>query len=277
MQRLLSIDCLRGLAALGVVLHHACLRHPAGFPPGHPVTILEEVLGMGFAGVWLFFVISGFCIHLRHARASAAGVTEPIDFVSFWKRRTIRLYPTYLICLLLYLALNLMSGEMKADGPLVYNFSLHLLMIHNLDPDTVYGFCGIFWTLALEEQLYMAYFLLLALRKRLGWRWTLLICFGARVATYAVHVLARHWFGVELPIKETATAQWFVWALGAVGVEAYFGLVTLPRWCREPRVGAGLLGIAAVGVSFVGHDPTSPLCKLIWFAASTPCWGSGFS
>src|SRR4051812_3454650 len=113
MQRLLSIDCLRGLAALGVVLHHACLQNPAGFGPGHPVSVVEEVLGLGFAGVWLFFVISGFCIHLRQARATAkaqaqGGAVEPIDFAGFWKRRIVRLYPAYLVCLVLYLALNVM-------------------------------------------------------------------------------------------------------------------------------------------------------------------------
>ena len=275
MQRLASIDCLRGLAALGVVLHHACLRHPSSFPPGHPVTILEEVFNLGFTGVWLFFVISGFCIHLRQARAAAAGVAEPIDFAGFWKRRILRLYPTYLICLLIYLALNLATGAMKADGPLVYNIILHLLMLHNLDPGTVYGFCGVFWTLALEEQLYMAYFLLLALRRRLGWRWTLLICLGARAATYAIHVLARRRFGVELPVKEMATSQWFVWALGAVGVEAYFGLVALPRWCRDARAGAGLLGLAAALITFTRHAPTSPLCKLIWLVLD-PLLGLGF-
>src|SRR4051812_37737643 len=133
MHRLLSIDCLRGLAALGVVLHHACQVKPAGLPPGHPLSILVEVLGLGFVGVWLFFVISGFCIHLRHARAAAAGSAEPIDFVGFWKRRIVRLYPTYVICLLLYLALNLMSGEVKADGALLYNLGMHLLMLHNFD------------------------------------------------------------------------------------------------------------------------------------------------
>src|SRR3954471_13268075 len=125
MQRLLSIDCLRGLAALGVVAHHACLHNPSAFASGHPVTILEEALGMGFAGVWLFFVISGFCIHLRHARALAAakgGPVEPIDFAGFWKRRIVRLYPAYLVCLVLYLALNVMSGTMKVDESLIPNF-----------------------------------------------------------------------------------------------------------------------------------------------------------
>jgi peptidoglycan/LPS O-acetylase OafA/YrhL len=278
MQRLASIDCLRGLAALGVVLHHACQDHPVGFPAGHPITILEEVLGLGFTGVWLFFVISGFCIHLRQARAAAAaggGPVAPIDFAGFWKRRILRLYPAYLACLLLYVALALLSGEMKPDRSLVWNLSLHLLMLHNLDMDTAYSFCGVLWTLALEEQLYLAYFLLLVLRNRLGWRWTLAACFGARVATYAAHVLAARWLGVNVPVKEMATAQWFIWALGAVAVEAYAGLIVLPRWCRDFRVGAGLLGLGAILNTFVRYHLGSPICKPIWFVLD-PLLGLGF-
>ncbi len=38
---------------------------------------------------------------------------------------------------------------------------MHLLMLHNLDPNTCYTINGVFWTLAIEEQLYLAYFLLL--------------------------------------------------------------------------------------------------------------------
>jgi peptidoglycan/LPS O-acetylase OafA/YrhL len=276
MQRLLSIDCLRGLAALGVVFHHASQVHSAGFPAGHPVTILEEVLNLGFAGVWLFFVISGFCIHLGQARAVAEGrPRKPIDFAGFWKRRIIRLYPAYLVCLVVYLALNLRTGALKADESLVWNFLLHVLMLHNIERTAAYGFCGAFWTLALEEQLYLAYFLLLALRHRLGWRWTLLICLGSRVAIYAVHWLAEQSFGIDVPIKESTAAQWFVWALGALAVEAYAGLIVLPRWCRDLRAAAGLLGVGAVFVTFVRHFPVSPLCKPIWFVLD-PVLGLGF-
>ena len=71
------------------------------------------------------------------------------------------------------------------------------------------------------------------------------------------------------------TSQWFVWALGAVAVEAYAGLVALPRWCRDPRAGALLLGIGAAFVSYVRHHPASPLCKPIWFALD-PLLGVGF-
>ena len=52
------------------------------------------VVHFAFAGIYLFFVISGFCIHLFWAKARAAGVEKPvIDFFTFWKRRVRRLYP----------------------------------------------------------------------------------------------------------------------------------------------------------------------------------------
>ena len=38
-----------------------------------------------------------------------------------------------------------------------------------------------FWTLAIEEQLYLAYFLLLFLRVRWGWGVTIAVCLFARV------------------------------------------------------------------------------------------------
>jgi peptidoglycan/LPS O-acetylase OafA/YrhL len=46
----------------------------------------------------------------------------------------------------------------------VYDVVMHLLMLHNFDPHTCYSINGVFWTLAIEEQLYLAYFLLLYLQ-----------------------------------------------------------------------------------------------------------------
>jgi hypothetical protein len=64
-------------------------------------------------------------------------------------------------------------------------------MLHNLDLHTTYTINGAFWTLAIEEQLYLAYFLLLFLRIRFGWTKTLLLCFSARIVWVIMgHVLS---------------------------------------------------------------------------------------
>src|SRR5262249_1397770 len=141
----------------------------------------------GYIGVYLFFVISGFCIHLRWAKAKAAGQANPqIDFIAFWKRRIRRLYPAYLAALVIYLVVLAYLGKVVLTPFAVYDTVIHLLMLHNLDERTCYSINGVFWTLAIEEQLYLAYFLLLYLRNRLGWLRTLGICLACRVG----------WFGM---------------------------------------------------------------------------------
>ena len=68
--RLESIDFLRGCAAMGVLLLHAAL---SGIIPNPPLwfRILYGTMLQGWWGVPLFYVISGFCIHLRWAKPQA--------------------------------------------------------------------------------------------------------------------------------------------------------------------------------------------------------------
>lgn len=73
--RLTSIDALRGIAALGVVLYHAVAQTGNAIPNNlfhYPVKLIQFVSSFGYVGVFLFFVISGFCIHLQWAKARAA-------------------------------------------------------------------------------------------------------------------------------------------------------------------------------------------------------------
>src|SRR4030095_10447 len=109
--RLRSIDALRGVAAMGVVLYHADQGGkilPDNFLQ-YPVKLIQLVSSFGYIGVFLFFVISGFCIHLQWARAHATGAHTTISFGAFWKRRIHRLYPPYIIALALYLVLTAWS------------------------------------------------------------------------------------------------------------------------------------------------------------------------
>ena len=224
--RLVHIDALRGIAAFAVVLFHLVggMRAYVASP-----TAIGLLPAFGYSGVFLFFVISGFCIHLRWTKRKVAGDSGPaINFGAFWKRRWNRLYPAYLATLGLYSAWKYFQGELIAGWFSLYDLISHFLMLHNLDGRTVYSFNGVLWTLAIEEQLYLLYFALLAIRKRFGWITTLAVCFGMRFVWFALCYVVRPYH--DLPFNEGAFASWWIWALGALAVESYYGLTKLPGW-----------------------------------------------
>ena len=277
--RLRSIDALRGIAALGVVLHHT-LEHPATGVPGSwskwLLYLVQLCSSFGYIGVFLFFVISGFCIHLQWAKARAAGQVAEIRFGPFWKRRIRRLYPPYIIALAAYLVIAALTSGINLSHFFFYDVIMHLLMLHNLDPKTCYSVNGVFWTLAIEEQLYLAYFLLLFLRTRWGWGPTLVICLLARLGWVALSHIIWLTSGVGVPIPEAAASHWFTWALGAVGVEAIFGLVQLPRWCRNLWLASTLIiGASAVTLLLPSIPKDTLMHNLGWFLIH-PAWGLGF-
>ncbi len=276
--RLSSIDALRGVAALGVVLYHT-IGPNARFGPrvlNWLATPILPAIRFGYVGVFLFFVISGFCIHLSRAKAQATN-KAPVGFTAFWKRRFRRLYPPYLIALILYLAITAFTTKFELTTFYVWDVVSHLLMLHNLDSHTVYSINGVFWTLAIEEQLYLAYFLLIFLRQRWGWKGTLAACLVARVLWFIMSTAFRERYKVDIPISEGAASHWFTWALGAVSVEAMFGLVKLPRWLYRGWLAVVFLA-ASVGLTFllpIVERIGRPFHDGLWLFLH-PLWGMGF-
>ena len=248
-------------------------------PPGTPNWLARGIAALfhhGSLGVYLFFVISGFCIHLRWARQRAAGEVPVLSFASFWKRRFWRLYPPYIVTLLLSIVICAALGKLTMDGFFAYDLGLHLTLLHNLDMRTAYSFNPVFWTLAVEEQLYLAYFALIVLRVRFGWRKTLAICLAARVAWFVGAVAVAKATGLPPVTYEAAAAHWFTWALGALSAEAAVGIIRLPAWCRNGWVALGALLSAAL-LAHVAIQPDTP--KLLargWWIVSDPMWGIAF-
>ena len=277
--RLLSIDALRGVAALGVVLYHAVLQ-TAGLVPGNlfrwPVESIKFLSSFGYIGVFLFFVISGFCIHLQWARNRSRGNSKSPSFLAFWKRRVRRLYPPYIVALALFLLMTAYTVGIDVTHFFVYDVVLHLLMLHNLDPNTCYSINGVFWTLAIEEQLYLAYFVLLLIRKRWGWGLTLVVCALARVGWFFFSHVVWVYTGFGIPVPEAALSHWFTWALGALAVEAFFGVTELPRWCRSLSLGAAAIVIASAISALLPFIQKDTLIHDASWLLMHPLWGFGF-
>jgi peptidoglycan/LPS O-acetylase OafA/YrhL len=277
--RFQSIDALRGIAALGVVFYHALWQGSSALPNNFfrwPVKLLQFVSSFGYIGVFLFFVISGFCIHLQWARSRAKQQPHEVQFGSFWRRRFRRLYPPYLIAFGLFMAMAALTTGINVTHFFIYDVVMHLLMLHNLDPNTCYSINGVFWTLAIEEQLYLAYFLLLFLRTRWGWGRTLLICALARVGWFGLSHLIWMAFGVGVPVPEAAASHWFTWALGAIAVEAAFGLVKLPNWCRNLWLGGAAIVVASATSMILPNTQKDTFPHTLAWLLMHPAWGFGF-
>ena len=247
--RLASVDVLRGLAATAVVLCHTAFT-----PKDAPWTFQLFVWApfrYGYLGVTVFIVLSGFCIHLGIARKMAQGSAAAADWRSFWRRRFYRLYPPYVAAIAFTLcavwaAHVLGAAASPFSGSFTWDLAAHLLMVHNLFTPYVHGLHnGPFWSLGLEEQLYLLFAVYLVLRRYRGPAVTLTVAMAvSAIWQLAVYVLqgqmglsAGAKGGLVRAVVEFCAwdswpfAYWFSWVLGAVAAEAYVGAIALPRWC----------------------------------------------
>ena len=185
------LDGLRGVAVLWVILFHvSALRAKLGDPwvdllaSSHH---LEPVVGAGYLGVDLFFLISGFLLALPWFVHAAQGRDAP-SAREFYARRLRRIVPAYYVQLvvLFALVLPLLSGARYWRSDLyvyLYNALAHALFLHNTTPLTSGSMAvnGALWTLAVEAQFY----LLIPLMVPLFVRWT----YAALVTAFALAIL----------------------------------------------------------------------------------------
>ena len=115
------IDILRGLAIFLVLIFHALgasfgfdhLRWGSGLFPNFDVArsfLLLLPATFGWAGVAIFFAISGFCIHNSYTRDRNLDVTR-----RYLIKRTFRIYPPYIASLFLFAFFNRRSFICKSN------------------------------------------------------------------------------------------------------------------------------------------------------------------
>ncbi len=195
--RIAPLDGLRGIAVAWVIAFHVyALRAKAGDPWVELVAgsrWLEPVVGAGYLGVDLFFLISGFLLALPwfvHARRAIPAPSAR----GFYVRRIRRIVPAYYVQLavLFAIVLPLLAGSRYWRSDLyvyLFNAVMHALFLHNTTPLTSGSMevNGALWTLAVEAQFY----LLLPLVAPLFVRWTHAATAGAIALAVLWHVGVR--------------------------------------------------------------------------------------
>jgi peptidoglycan/LPS O-acetylase OafA/YrhL len=174
-----GVDLLRGVACLWVVLYHIGMWWLGGFWLGFPALAsgAEGPLGrafiwltrLGFQGVSLFLVLSGFCLYFPLLRASGVRGAK-VDLRVFAARRAARILPPYYASIALLAALASVPATSRVVMlPITLgDVAAHVAMLHNLFPATIWTMNGAYWTLALEAQLYLVFPLLVWCGRRGG-------------------------------------------------------------------------------------------------------------
>jgi peptidoglycan/LPS O-acetylase OafA/YrhL len=150
-----SLTGLRGLAAFAVFLYHFGALNP-GIRLDLRFPLIGEVLqfplSFGFAGVDVFFVLSGFLLTLPFARAALAGAAQP-PLRRYVERRLLRVFPAYYAQLAIILALG--SWFLAWKPQTVWSLTAHLFMFFNIGWRPVQPMVGIWWTLPVELGFYL--------------------------------------------------------------------------------------------------------------------------
>lgn len=148
MQRFPLIDVLRGFSALLVVFYHVIAhRHWTDFPAGG----IGKLPMLGWVGVDLFLVISGFVIGKTAMDAQRSG--EPWR-ANYFERRLRRIVPLYVATIAMYVAL-VNPDILRFGWASVYHMVAHLFFVHNIWHETHGSINPPNWSVGLEMQFYV--------------------------------------------------------------------------------------------------------------------------
>jgi peptidoglycan/LPS O-acetylase OafA/YrhL len=248
-----ALDGLRGVAILLVLLVHVAVY--LQMPEGSLVEVLVRRVALaGWVGVDLFFALSGFLITgiLLDARGSAR------PWLNFYGRRFLRIFPPYYVFLTAYfffvprLSPQLVPPEVLHQAWYwTYLANVRIALVGFQDLGLIH-----FWSLAVEEQFYLAWPLLVLRLDRRALRRACLAMIAIapllRVACTVLHHPEAAY--VLTPCRMDALAAG---ALIALLVRDGVEPARLARGARRALAasGAAIVAIAVARRSFVIEDP----------------------
>ncbi|MER7196581.1 acyltransferase, partial [Streptomyces sp. NPDC000188] len=266
-----DIQGLRALAVTLVVLGHAGVTRFSG----------------GYVGVDVFFVISGFLITSSLLRELSA--SDRISIRAFYARRALRLLPASALVVLVTLAGSWLflskirfaeyMSDAFASALYAVNFRLAATGTDYLAEGSPPSPFQHFWSLAVEEQFYLVWPLLLFL----GWRLS-----RRRRALLAIPLVAL--CAVSFGLSVHVTGQSAPWAYFGSHTRAWeLGVGALVALLRPPRLPAGVAvamtwaGLACIIAAALRFDADTPFpgtaaaapvigAALVIVGGTSPAW-----
>jgi len=224
------LDALRGCAILLVLVEH------------FGGTALNDLIpvGAGTLGVHLFFVLSGFLItgQLLDAFHSGQTASRATILKHFYLRRALRLLPVFYVTLFVLAVFNI-------DG-MGESWPWHAAYLSNVYA-VLGGKLAVFWTLAVEEQFYLIWPLLVMITPIRSMK---ALCISAIALGWSFKVVwlaldVHTTYGYTLLISNLEL-------LGMGGLLAVLSFTDRPNdftWFRQRRA---RIGFAAVGIAGMG-------------------------
>ncbi len=243
-----ALDGLRTVAVYAVLLFHT----------GHAWA------GGGFLGVDLFFVLSGFLV--TGVLLSEIERTGRLRLGSFYSRRVRRLLPAALVAIVATCAVFVLIAPVTERVLLVSDARHALLYVanwHFLAESGDYFAADAdqspflhFWSLAIEEQYYVVFPVLLLLLTRVGRRWTAAVLLALLLASVAAQLVwaqvdATHaYYGTDARIYQPLAGS-----LLALVVFGRGDRLADRRW--GPAAAVGLLGFLLLCTGLVSMSPSA--------------------
>jgi peptidoglycan/LPS O-acetylase OafA/YrhL len=198
MRHIPALDGLRAIAVLMVLVTHFW-----GDPVDHP--LLNRLAATGWAGVDLFFVLSGFLI----TSILVANKGRPHYYRNFYARRTLRIFPLYYLVLVVVLVglpfATTLPPQVMSDRWLYFAYLSNVAL-------AIGGWqlflIDITWSLAIEEQFYLAWPALVrsVTRQRLLVICALLLALAPIARLLAFNTLGWRWIHMGTPFRLDAFA-----------------------------------------------------------------------
>ncbi|MBD2721781.1 acyltransferase family protein [Hymenobacter armeniacus] len=188
-----KLEGLRGLAALTVVLGHTVVIRQTLDPHYQPSGVFA-FQAPGHLSVLIFFILSGYVIGLTNQRPLQRNGIGP-----YLKKRLVRIYPIYLVSMLLALAISQAVPASVAAANLTFTQVLLAPVLSANAPS---------WSLHYEILFYLLFIPVSYFRMS-----PVLVCLGSFLAGLAVLLLAN-WPGA--PLLTSYLFGFSFWTLGLV-------------------------------------------------------------